>query len=99
MTRTEIREWVEDNTTLMPETHFTEGELAHIAMCMEHLYEWGHGRWPDLGHFLGAVADNNFKVACTRADDTNRKALYLYALFMYNKMPAETPTKTNYGGM
>ena len=89
MNREEIRAWVESNSTMMPETHFTPDDLNHIAMCMEHLYEWAFGRWPDLGHFLTAVANNDFRLACTKADIPNRKALYLYALFMYNKLPAD----------
>ena len=87
MTAEEIREWVERNSTLMPETHFTSDDLDHVAMCMEHIYEWAHGRWPDLGHFCRAIVDNDFRVACTKADIPNRKALYLYALFVYNCIP------------
>lgn len=87
MTYEEIRAWVELNSTLMPEIHFSAADLDHVAMCMQHLYEYWHGRWPDLGSFLTAVAKNDFRIACVKADIPNRKALYLYALFVSNKMP------------
>ncbi len=90
MTYDEIRQWVESNATMMPETfRFAPDELDHVAMCMEHIQEWYYGRRPDLGNFLRAVVRNDFRVACTRADDVNRRALYLYALFVFNKIPAD----------
>ena len=51
MTYEEIRRWVQDNSTMMPETQFSSEELDHVAYCMEHIQEWyndGH----DLGDFL-----------------------------------------------
>ncbi|KKN62618.1 hypothetical protein LCGC14_0510290 [marine sediment metagenome] len=87
MNELEIRHWVGSNaSSLMPETNFTPEELDHIAMCIEHLYRWYSEGYP-IGDFLTAVAQNNFSEACFRADDTNRKALYLYALFLANKVP------------
>ena len=84
-----IKEWVKDNAEgLMPETHFTPDELEHITMCCNHLFEWATLDRP-LGNFLTAVKDNNFWKACTKADDTNRRALYLYAMFMLNWIPAD----------
>lgn len=84
-----IKEWVKDNAKgLMPETHFTDEELEHIAMCCEYLFEWATQGRP-LGHFLTAIKNNDFIKACIRADDVNRKALYLYAMFMLNRMPAD----------
>ena len=88
MTYEEIREWVGGNAGLMPETQFSTDEIDHIAMCMEHILEWYYGRH-DLGHFLTAVVRNDFRLACTKADTANRKALYLYALFVYNQLPAD----------
>ncbi len=86
MTKT-IREWVFENAEgLMPDQHFAEEELAHITMCCEHLFEWATKERP-LGDFLSAIRDNNFIEACIRADDVNRKGLYLYAMFMLNRMP------------
>jgi len=84
-----IKEWVYQNTKgLMPEQSFTDEELDHVTMGCEHLYEWATTD-RTLGHFLAAVVDNNFRVACTKADIINRKALYLYAMFMFNRMPAD----------
>ena len=82
------KEWVKDTAQgLMPEEIFSDEELAHIAMCCEHLFEWATQDKP-LGSFLRAIADNDFRLACIRADTVNRKALYLYALFMYNRIPS-----------
>lgn len=83
------KEWVTDNAQgLMPDQHFTEEELAHITMCCEHLFEWATHDRP-VGHFLTAIVNNNFIEACIQADDVNRRALYLYAMFMLNRMPAD----------
>ncbi len=82
-----IRKWVESNAkALMPGTPFTSDELDHIAMCAEHLLlHYLEGR--PVGGFLTAVIKNDLQEACFQADDTNRKALYLYALFIVNKVP------------
>ena len=85
MDRTEIRQWVEDNTERGP-VHLTPEELDHVAMCMDHLYQHYQGGRP-VGDFLTAVVANDLDTASFRADDTNRKALYLYAMFMVNKVP------------
>ena len=94
MNRQDIRTWLERNATMMPETRFTADDLDHVAECMEHLVRWYFEDYP-LGDFLTAVVKNNFTEACFRADEPNRKALYLYALFLYNKMPAEWREKAN----
>ena len=84
-----IKEWVKDNAEgLMPEVMFTAEDLEHITMCCEHLYEWATLDRP-LGSFLTAITDNNFRLACILADDVNRKALCLYAMFMLNRIPAD----------
>ena len=93
MNRLEIRQWVEANATgLMPETQFTPDELDHIAMCMEHIYKWYFEGYP-IGDFLTAVVKNDFSNACFKADGINRKALYLYALFLANKIPYDYTKK------
>lgn len=87
MDRNDINNWVEQNATgLMPETGFTPDEIDHISMCMEHILKWYYEGYP-LGHFLTAIVGNDFCEACFKADGTNRKALYLYALFLANKIP------------
>ena len=83
----QIRDWVEQNAKgLMPELPLLADELDHIAMCMHHIYRWYHEGYP-IGDFLTAVVQNNFMEACLHADDVNRKAFYLYALFLANKIP------------
>ena len=84
-----IREWVASNadaTLPLPRIRFTRDELDHITMCLEHLYRYYTEGYP-VGDFLLAVADNNLSEAVARADDVNRKALYLYVLFLANKLP------------
>ncbi len=89
ITREDIRKWVADNASgLMPDINFEPDEIDHISMCMEHIYKWYHEGYP-IGDFLTAVVRNDFSEACFQADDTNRKALYLYALFCANKIGSD----------
>ncbi len=85
MEESEVRQWVEQNATLQPNIELTPKELDHIAMCMHHIWQWYFEGRP-LGDFLTAVIQDKFAEACVRADDVNRKALYLYALFLANKV-------------
>jgi len=89
----DIRKWVGENAkALMQSTHFSISDLDHITMCMEHIYAWYHYDYP-VGGFLTAVLKDNFMEACLHADDINRKALYLYALFLANKIPSDYKRK------
>jgi len=89
MYRQDIFNWVKSNATgLMPEIPLAEEEIDHVAMCMEHIHRWYYEGYP-LGHFLTAVVNNDFCEACFHADDANRKALYLYALYLANKIPGD----------
>ena len=81
-----IREWVVSNVKLMPDVNTTLDDLDHIVNCLEHLYHHYTAGSP-IGDFLSAVADNNLAEAVVRADDVNRKALYLYVLFLANELP------------
>ena len=86
MNETEVRQWVEANAKgLMSDIRLDSDELDHVAMCMHHIWQWYFEGRP-LGDFLTAVVQNKFAEACIRADDVNRKALYLYALFCINKI-------------
>ncbi len=84
----DIQKWVASNARGLMTTQFTDYEIEHISMCMEHIYKWYHEGYP-LGHFLTHVVRNEFSEACVQADDTNRKALYLYALFCANKIGSD----------
>ncbi len=85
----ELRDWVKSNAeALMPEIPLAEEEIDHITMCMQHIY-LGYMEGHPLGRFLTAVVRNNFSEACVEADTANRKALYLYALFLANKLGAD----------
>ena len=86
MNEADIRKWVESSATLMPNIPLDSDEMDHIAMCLHHIYRWYHEDYP-IGDFLTAVVREQFSEACIRADDINRKALYLYALFLANKLP------------
>jgi len=84
----EIHEWVEINAKgRLPNTPFTQLELGHITECLEHLYHWYHNGLP-VEDFLQAVLLNDFNNACCLADSTNVKALVIYALFIYNRLPS-----------
>lgn len=95
MERADFRQWVETNANgLMPETALCPDEIDHIAMCMEHIYLWYHRDYP-IGDFLTAVVRNDFSEACFQADGINRRGLYLYALFLTNKIPLDYRKKAN----
>ncbi len=86
MKQTDILDWVTDNArSLMSDIPLTPEELDHIAMCMHHIWLWYFEGRP-LGSFLTAVVRDQFSRACITADDVNRKALYLYAMFCINKI-------------
>ena len=95
MEQSDIRQWVESNAKgLMVQVDFTDKELDHIAICLDHIYKWYHEGYP-IGGFLTAVVRNDFCEACYHADDVNRKALYLYAIFLANKIPFDYIKKAN----
>ena len=82
-----IREWVVTNVRLMmPDITFTLEDIDHLVLCLEHLYRHYTEGYP-VGDFLSAVADNNLSESVVRSDDVNRKALYLYVLFLANELP------------
>jgi len=91
MEQSDIRQWVGENAKYMD---LNSDEIDHIAMCLHHIYRWYHEGYP-LGGFLTAVVKNDFSEACFRADDINRKALYLYALFVANKIGYDYRKKAN----
>jgi len=93
MEESEIRQWVEENAKSLPVgVRIDSEELDHVAMCLHHIYRWYSEGYP-LGGFLTSVVRNNFCEACLRADDINRKVLYLYALFLANHIPYDYKTK------
>ena len=96
MEESDIRQWVEANTVLQPEIRLTPKEVGHIAMCLHHIWLWYFEGRP-LGDFLTAIVQDKFAEACIRADDVNRKALYLYALFLANKITLTYRKKASRG--
>ena len=89
MLEREISEWVIKNAKFhLPNTTFTDEELDHIVMCISHIDRWYREDWP-LGDFLKAVVKNDLMEAFYRADDTNRKAMYLYCAFLHNELPGD----------
>ena len=93
----EIRKWAEQNAKgLLPEIGFSALELDHIAQCMYHIVLWYSDDYP-IGKFLTAVVSNDFREACYQADNINRKALYLYAIFLANKLPLDYINKAHRG--
>ena len=95
----DIRQWTEQNASgLMLEASFSPDDLDHIAMCLDHISRWYHEGYP-LGDFLTAVVRNDFCEACYHADDVNRKALFLYAIFLANNIPSDYSKKANKEGV
>ena len=86
MTKEEIREWVEGE--LEYEGLLPEDTLNHLTMCLEHITFWYNKGYP-IGSFLTAVLQNDFMRATCLADDINRKYLYVYAKFIYDRLPAD----------
>ncbi len=93
MTYDEIRKYVQDNN----EPLLTSEELDHVAICMEHIQEWYYEDYP-LGDFLTAVVRNDLMEAVFHADDTNIKALKLYAWFLTWNLPADWRAKAGRKG-
>ena len=91
----EIEEWVDQNAEgIIPEIPLSPTERGHVAMCLQHICWWYYENRP-IGSFLTAVVKNDLLMACLRADDVNRKALFLYALFLSNKIPSDYQAKAN----
>ena len=90
MNHTEIRQYAEDNN----ETNLTPEELDHVAMCMEHIQRWYYEDYP-LGGFLTAVVKNDLMEAAFRADDVNKRALKIYALFLTWNLPTDWKKKAS----
>ena len=83
LTQQDVKYWIARQSEMRL---LTEVELNHVAMCMHHIYLW-HMKGHPMGHFLTALVRNDFMEACGKADDTNRRVLSLYAMFLYNVAP------------
>ena len=81
----DIRQWTDQT---MGNASFSEHELNHVTMCLEHIWRWYHEDYP-LGGFLTALVRNDFCEAFFRADDVDLRALYIYAIFLASKMPSD----------
>ena len=86
----EIRRWVRDNTKYIP--WLGEEEIDHITKCLSHLAKWYQEDYP-IGDFLRAVLKNNLSDACGLADDTNKRVLHIYPMFLYNNLPNDYKEK------
>ena len=67
-------------------------EIVHVATCLEHLLDWYQTGRP-LGDFLTNLLKNNLKETIFSADDTNRKALLVYVLFLHWQLPSNYKEK------
>jgi len=91
LTQDDIKRWLKEQghiKFLLEKGALDEDNLDHIAMCMHHIYRWYWEDYP-IGHFLGAVVENDFMEACGRADSTNKLVLPIYATFLYNCAPMD----------
>lgn len=89
LSQEDVKAWLVEQTEIKD---LGDEELNHVAMCLHHLYLWHKEDLP-VGHFLSAVLKNDFMEACGRADNTNKKVLPIYAMFLYNYAPIDYKTK------
>lgn len=68
-------ESVRMNAALLPD-HMREGAIGYV------LYGW------EPGSFFKSVLCNDLISAAINADDVNKNALYAWAVFVYNAVPA-----------
>ena len=83
LTQEEVKAWAKQQSETRD---LDEKELDHVAMCLHHLFLWHRKDYP-IGHFLMAVVENDFMLACGRADSTNSRVLPIYAKFLFNCAP------------
>lgn len=84
----EIYAYLRDNI-LGAEESTTYTELVHIAQYCHHIYKWhATDERHKLGDFLNAFINNDLWEACMRADDVNRRSLWIYVQFLYNVAPS-----------
>jgi hypothetical protein len=81
----EVVDWLLDQPETL--TMITHQEVDHVASCIMSIYNWRHDNMK-MGHFCTALMRNDLVGAAGCADGTNKKALFLYAMFMYNVLPA-----------
>ena len=81
----DIETWIEQYPIYLA---LTKEEQHHIVYCLGRLVKaYENATTADLGHFLKAVAHNNFVDAVTIADNLNLRCIYLYAMFLNNLLP------------
>lgn len=66
----------------------TSSDIKHVIKCLHsivaHLFKLAPS-----GSFGQAIIRNDLRDAVCLADDTNRNCLYLYIMFLANKVPAK----------
>ena len=65
----------------------SEEEFIHVKELVYKLFLGYAGRTEHWGHFLTYVARNDLVRAVLYADDTNQRALPIYARIIYNEVP------------
>ena len=83
-TEEEIKLWVAQNNDGL----LNGMEEVHVALCLHKITLW---YWTGLalGGFLTAVAQDSLSRAIGHADDINRKAIYLYPMFLHWNLPSD----------
>jgi len=87
-TKEDIRAWVERTASYAIPNTFIPEQIDHVAMCVEHIHRWYWDNYP-LGSFLRAVVRNDLIETFMLADDVNRKAMFLFCIFLYNELPSD----------
>lgn len=85
LSREDIADYLKNN--LDASAHLTDDELAHVVDLMHSLVCWSIGERAIIGDFLTAIVENQLDKAAMYADGTNKRALWLYPMFLYNVAP------------
>lgn len=73
---------------ILDSTHFGLEECKHVRSCLKGIVARLFKLAP-VGNFGQAILRNDLRDAVLLADDTNRTCLYLYIMFLANKVPAQ----------
>jgi len=81
-----LRSYIESDCRYIYPSGLDEEVIWQVARCIHHIYEHYH-KWNQPGQFLMALATNNFDKIMDYADSENKRAIYLYRLYLYNCAP------------
>jgi len=96
ITRKQVEDYVRENAEMATgaakfpaKGPLSEDDITHITSILYNIVLWYYDQPSGLGGFGGHIIKNDFRKAVLNADATNLRAIRIYALFMYNIMPAD----------